>query len=122
MHDLLTPQQIDLKILVIKFAVDKLHIQGHKENWCLKNCHPKLFPELNDVNTVICEQINYWLGSYKYMMKHMNVNRFNFFLYIILNEYNKLKINGKFNVLNPVPISKTLSTKRQFESDNEDDL
>ena len=56
------------------------------------------------------------------MMKHMNVNRFNFFLYIILNEYNKLKINGKFNVLNPVPISKTLSTKRQFESDNEDDL
>ena len=25
-------------------------------------------------------------------------------------------------VLNPVPISKTLSTKRQFESDNEDDL
>jgi hypothetical protein len=61
------------------FVVDKLHIQGHTEEWCLENCHPRKFSELNKVNTMVCEQINYWLGGFKHAMKYMNVFRFNFF-------------------------------------------
>lgn len=38
--------------------VDRLHIKGHKQKWC----HPDNFKELNGTNTVICEQINYWLN------------------------------------------------------------
>ena len=76
----------------LKFAVDKLHIKGHKEAWCLQNCNPTNNPDLDGVNTVVCEQVNFWLGQFKYIMKHMNAPRYNFFLYIICNEYNKIKI------------------------------
>ena len=58
-----------------KFVVDKLHIQGHIELWCHQNCHPRLHPSLKSVNTVICEQVNVWLGGFKYAIKHMNVHR-----------------------------------------------
>ena len=95
-----------MKLKNVKYVVDKLHIQGHTEAWCLQNCHPKLFPDLEPVNTVICEQVNFWLGRYKYIVKHMNIYRFNFFLYIILNQYNKIKINGKFDSFNQMHFTK----------------
>ena len=101
-----------LKLKDTKYVVDKLHIQGHTERWCLENCHPKLFPELEPINTVVCEQLNFWLGRYKHIVKHMNIYRFNFFLYIILNEYNKIKINGKYEVC------KTTSFIKKKENSN----
>ena len=52
------------------------------------------------------------------MMKHMNSQRFYFFLYAILNEYNKIKIFGKSNSLEPIKINKTESVKRKFADDN----
>jgi hypothetical protein len=108
----------------IRFVVDKLHMAGHKEDWCKLHCDPARFPDLLKINTVVCEQINYWLGKYKYSMKNMNVYRFNFFLYIILNQYNKIKCAGKYSVFNPKMV-RTLSKKRKFEqlessTDNED--
>ena len=39
----------------IKYVVDRLHIKGHTEKWCLENCHPKLFPNLIGVNTEACK-------------------------------------------------------------------
>jgi len=79
------------------FAVDKLHIQGHKGN-CLKTYHPKLFSQLDEANTIVCEQMNYRFGRYKFIMKHMNGDRFNFFTYIILNELNKITCEGRFSL------------------------
>ena len=67
----------------ITFIVDRLHKQGHVGKWCLGNCHPKLFPELDGYNTQVCEQLNSWLSKYKYILKHMSLYRYNFFLYII---------------------------------------
>ena len=75
----------------VKYIVDRLHIVGHSQTWCKDICHPDLYPDLKEVNTMICEQINFWLGRFKFIMKHMNQSRFNFFLYLILNQYNKLK-------------------------------
>jgi len=63
----------------IYYVVDRLHIVGHKQEWCKAECHPDLFEELNGVNTVIVEQIYAWLGKFKFMTKHMNLYRFNFF-------------------------------------------
>jgi len=77
------------------FVVDKLHIQGHTEVWCHKNCAPHLFPDLDDINTIVCEQINFLIGRYKYILKHMSAERYNFYIYIVLNELNKLKIYGR---------------------------
>ena len=78
----------------IRYVVDKMHIKGHSEQWCLENCHPKLFPELDNVNTVVCEQTNFFVDNYKHILKYMNFLRFNFFLYIVLNEFNNIKIRN----------------------------
>ena len=63
----------------IGYAVDKLHIKGHIGKNCKKFCHPDNFPRLATLNSVVCEQKNFWLGKYKYGLKHMNMARFNFF-------------------------------------------
>ena len=54
------------------------------------NCHPKLFPELDGYNTQVREQLNSWLSKFKYILKHMSVYCYNFFLYIFFNEYDKI--------------------------------
>lgn len=99
------------------FAVDKLHIQGH-EAWCKAECHPKNWQELDDDNTVVCEQINFWLGGFKSIMRHQNAYRFNFFMYILLNEYNKIKMNGKYNAKNSLLMNICIINNRNL---NEED-
>ena len=91
---------------------------------CHDNCGPDKFPELEEENTVICEQINAWLNDYKHKMKHMNIHRFNFFLYIVLNEYNKIKTEGLYELFNN-QLSKFPSKKRTYsemvEENNDDE-
>ncbi len=102
-----------------KIVVDKLHIQGHKDHRCLETCHPNLFPDLADVNTVIVEQINFWVGGFKYITKHMNIYRFNFFLFLLFDHYNELTIEGKFSLLEEVVMNKSEKIKRKREEESE---
>ncbi len=88
------------------FVVDKLHITGHTDHNCRKSCHPDLFPDLKEINTVVVEQINFWVGRYKYMTKHMNYFRFNFFLFILFNQYNTLAAEGRFSLVEKLPETK----------------
>jgi len=83
-----------------KHFIDKFHIHNHVDPWCLDNCNPCQVEELKGINTVVCEQINYWLGEFKHMLKHMNFERYLFFLFIILNNYNieKLKHLKKIDI------------------------
>ena len=75
-----------------KHYIDKLHFLNHKDAWCEKNCNPNKVDDLKNINTVVQEQINYWAGGYKHMLKHMNYYRFNFFLYIIFDVFNTNKL------------------------------
>ena len=99
----------------IKYVVDRLHIKGHTEKWCLENCHPKLFPKLIGINTEACEQTKYFVAGFKYVTKYQNALRFNFNLYIIFTEYNKIKINGKFILMDPKRVSRAQAIKRKFD-------
>lgn len=93
-----------LKLLNSKtFVIDKLHIRGHKEASCNPMCNPDKYPDLLHANTVICEQINFWLNNFKYILKHMNRQRYLFFLSIILREFNQIKVSGKYDILKQVP-------------------
>jgi len=74
-----------------KHFLDKLHFSNHIDKWCLENCNPYNERALDKVNTVVCEQFNFWLGGFKYMVKHMNYHRFHFFLFIMFNFYNFIK-------------------------------
>jgi len=78
------------KFIDKKFVVGKLHIQGHTDHDCRFICHPDLYPDLNEINTVVVEQINFWVGQFKYITKHMNYFRYLFFLFILFDEYNEL--------------------------------
>ena len=82
------------KFETLKFTIDRLHIHNHTRPIC-KEYSSEKHTELVDINSVVCEETNYWFGGYKHIMKHMNYVRFNFYLYIIFNCYNleKIKLN-----------------------------
>jgi hypothetical protein len=104
----------------INYVVDKLHIKGHVGKNCLRFCHPKNFERLEKINTVVCEQKNFWLGKYKYIMRHMGMYRFNFFLFILCDGFNRLNIDGKLDYIhNNYLIEKTRSFKRKQDNDSE---
>ena len=37
------------KLATIEIVIDKMHMTGHIDKWCLANCNPSQFPELNKV-------------------------------------------------------------------------
>ena len=43
----LTPSTI--KLSQIEIVIDKMHMAGHVDKWCLDNCDPKLFTDLINV-------------------------------------------------------------------------
>ena len=81
------------------FVVDKLQIKGHISKRCKKFCHPDNFPQLMLLNKVVSEQKNFWLVKYKYSLKHMGINRFNFFVFIKCGAYNQLNIDNKLGFI-----------------------
>ena len=46
-------------IASIEIVVDKMHIRGHTDKWCLENCDARKHSELNDV-------------SYMHILMHIN--------------------------------------------------
>ena len=72
-------------------------MQGLKGKF-LTNYDPYLFNKLKNANTIACEQINFRVGADKFSIKHMNYFRYPFYLYIIFNEYNKIKSEGRFEI------------------------
>lgn len=78
-------------------VVDKLHFRGHKGAYCKANCDPRKVPELQKVNTVICEQTFKWLNAYK-SVKSMNEPHFFFFMMYMIDLHN-LSIEKKLRQL-----------------------
>ena len=96
------------------FVVDRLHFKGHvKGGDCEKFCNPDLYKELIGANTQVCEQLNFFLGPFKHITKHMGQFRFNFYLYIILNTLNSIKLDGFINIIDSQQLSKFNSIKRK---------
>ena len=106
------------------FVIDRLHVQGHVES-CKSVYHPKLYPELDNCNSMICEQRNFWISKYKHIVKHMNQYHFIFFLYCQFDYYNEIKCEGIINIASTSNFSTYCSDpqKRKFRflySDDED--
>ena len=99
------------------YIVDRLHIKGHIKE-CQDKYHPNLFPYLNNKNTQVCEQANYWLGKFKYMCKHMGNLRYNFFLIIMCDMWNYVKQDGRINVIETFKLDKVKATFKRKYHDN----
>ena len=63
--------------------------------------------ELENVNSMVCEEINFWLSGFKHNVKHMNYLRVNFFYFIILNIHNKYQL--KLNIKKQTPNTENCS-------------
>ena len=90
-------------------------MKGHTGKKCKLTNNPKLFPELDNINTQICQQINFWLGKFKYILKHKSVYPFNFFLFIIFDMYNQIKLEGIIDIADCIHFEKCDATKRLIE-------
>ena len=91
------------------------------DHQCKLNNDPALFPQLDDTNTVICEQVNYWLGKFKNILKDMSFFRFNFFLFIILDTYNQIKIENVIEIAEDLKFDKSEPTKCKFDEISSDE-
>ena len=91
-----------------------MHIKGLVGKRCLER-NPKLFPELKNIITVICEVVNHWVSGYKFSTKHINHHRFQFFLCIIFNEFNLSVTNGRSYIVAPSRATYCPSKKRTRE-------
>ena len=45
-----------------KFLIDRWHIINHVREDCHRNYNMGLHQELININSVVCEEINYWFG------------------------------------------------------------
>ena len=96
-------------------VIDKLHIQNHNKDKCLKECNPYKWPELHAINTMSCEQTNFWAGKYKHSTKHLSYERYIFFLYIVFDEFNTQKL------LNQKPCDfRHIPTQQQLDDLNQE--
>ncbi len=82
------------KILLNKTHVmDKFHMHNHSDAWCTEHCDPNDIEDLQNTNSSVCEEINFWLKGFKHIVKHLSFVRFHFFMFIILNNYNLHQLN-----------------------------
>jgi hypothetical protein len=68
--------------------IDRLHQRTHTRPMCLKDRNINSRPDLDNVNTVICEQTNSWLKQYLNMLRNFSGERSKFyylFLFHLLN-------------------------------------
>ena len=81
------------------FVIDRLHYKNHTRKTC-STFRCDNYEELKETNSIPCEETNFWFGKYKYILKHMNFDRFMFYLFIICDHFNKekLKLNSKKNL------------------------
>ncbi|XP_044168316.1 uncharacterized protein LOC122952504 [Acropora millepora] len=61
-------------------VIDKMHFRNHVDNWCKTNCNPYDRKDLDGVDTEVCEQTFSWLSQYGKITRHMNQNRFIFYI------------------------------------------
>ena len=120
----LTPCTIQLS--EIEIVIAKMHMAGHIDRWCLENCDPKLFTDLNEVrrvksefslqsssmhvfmhislvyiqvDTEVCEQCFSWLSKYSKMTRRMSRNTFIFFFCLTCVIFTILEKNISFTEL-----------------------
>ena len=70
--------------------MDRFHFKAHRDHYCAQNNNPDTIAILDNVNTSVCEQTNYWFSGYKFLLKHMNYERFNFTIFVLLYTFFKI--------------------------------
>ena len=108
---------IVVKFNSMRLLIDKLHfpvsgcliqilfflrdlIQNHVDEYCKQNCNPNKFPDLAEVNSVVCEQCFSWSNHFK-NVKAMSSERFAHYWNYIFDLHNYFITNSLHHVANP---------------------
>ncbi len=83
------------------FVVDKFHIGNHKRPMCTTQTNPYKFSELNNINTVVCEQTNSKLKKYQNAFSSFSLPKSKVFYLLLFNLINCKKTkNSIYNCSN----------------------
>ena len=66
---------ITYKIASIEIVVDKMHITGHTDKWCLENCDAREYPELSDVSYRVNTHLKLLVHVNKYTALMWNITQ-----------------------------------------------
>ncbi len=75
------------------FLVDKFHIGNHKRPMCQAQTNPHKYPEVNQINTVVCEQTNSKLKKYQNALSSFSLPKSKIFYLLLFNLMNCKKKN-----------------------------
>ena len=82
------------KLQDLKVCIDRMHINNHKKQRCKKIYCCDNYPELQQLNSQVCEQQFFLLSQYKHMTKHMPKHNFLFFFFVIFDLMNDRKFKN----------------------------
>lgn len=63
------------KIASIEIVVDKMHITGHTDKWCLENCDARKYPDLSDVSYRVNVHLKLLMHVNKYTALMWNITQ-----------------------------------------------
>ena len=80
-----------------RIYVDRFHFKKHKRTngYCQEHCNPKDNESIVNANTEICEQSFRWFARHKYSLNHMSPARFRFFLLLMADRRNDIRLEKK---------------------------
>ena len=73
----------------ITLCCDRLHFRNHVDPWCKQHMDPNSHPELDGINTMVCEQKFKWLAQFKHIVRPMNQAHFKFYILRMLELNNQ---------------------------------
>lgn len=67
------------------FVIDRFHIKNHTQQKCKTDHNCENYPDLEGLNTEICEQKFQHISKLKHQVKHMNKQRYKLFFLEYMN-------------------------------------
>jgi len=75
----------------IQYIIDKMHAEGHVDQWCKENCHPDVpgnAEAIRGVRAPACETVNSVVGRHKFALRHMRRRTASFFMHEVIQVRN----------------------------------
>jgi hypothetical protein len=81
------------------FLVDKFHIGNHQRIICQAQTNPYKYDEVEQINTVVCEQTNSKLKKYQNALSSFSLPKSNIFYLLLFNLMNCKKKKCPFIIV-----------------------
>ncbi|CAF1621154.1 unnamed protein product [Adineta ricciae] len=98
------------------FLIDKFHIGNHTRPMCQAQTNPYKYPDVNGINTVVCEQTNLKLKKYQNTLSSFSFPKSKIFYLLLFNFMNYPLLHLLYVTQRPYS-SEPLNSTKQFTPD-----